>query len=67
MIVGKYVLPAERRVDADVEGLGEGDELVARVARSFAAYLYRVTGRLASLSRLATNLTISSGAGAVRI
>src|SRR5918997_745386 len=41
MLVGEDVLPAERRVDADVEGLGEGDQLAARVACSFAGYHHR--------------------------
>jgi hypothetical protein len=38
MLVWEDVLPAERSIDADVEGLGEADELVARVAGSFAGY-----------------------------
>jgi hypothetical protein len=46
VLVWEDVLPAERRVDTDVERFGEGDELVARVARTASGYHDR-TARLA--------------------
>src|SRR5215211_4793932 len=59
VLVWEDVLPAERRVNTDVERFGEGDELVARVARTASGYHDR-TAR--PLSRRATHRT-SSGTG----